>query len=73
MPAQEMRALWHPTRAQILELLKGEAATRSQLIASTGAPFAEVAYHCRALCNSGCARRSPGSGPGDADPRYEAI
>jgi hypothetical protein len=73
VPAQEMRALWHPTRAQILELLKGESATRSQLVDSTGAPFAEVAYHCRALCNSGCARRSPLSDPGDADPLYEPI
>jgi len=73
VPAQERRALWHPTRAQILELLKGEPATRSQLVDFTGAPFAEVAYHCRALCNSGCARLSPSSGPGDVNPLYEAV
>lgn len=73
MPTQEMRALWHPSRAQILELLKGEPATRSQLVESVGAPFAEVAYHCRALCNSGCIRYADSSGPGAGDPLYEAI
>ncbi|HET7052369.1 MAG TPA: winged helix-turn-helix domain-containing protein [Solirubrobacterales bacterium] len=73
MPTQEMRALWHPTRAQILELLKSEPATRLQLVDDTGAPFAEVAYHCRALCNSGCARRSPSSPPRDPNPLYEAV
>lgn len=73
MPAQEMRALWHPTRARILELIKAGPAARSQLVEAAGAPFAEVAYHCRALCNSGCARYAPSSGPDAADPSFEAI
>ena len=72
MPTQEMRALWHPTRARILELLKAEPATRSHLVEAAGAPFAEVAYHCRALCRSGCIQTSEASGPDSDDPLYEA-
>jgi hypothetical protein len=73
VPIQEMRALWHPTRARILELLNSAPAARSQLVEAGGAPFAEVAYHCRALCNSGCIRYIDGSGPDSADPRFEAA
>jgi hypothetical protein len=73
VPTQEMRALWHPTRAGILELLKTEPATRSQLTEAVGAPLAEVAYHCRALCNSGCAKHADSSGPDADDPLYEAA
>jgi hypothetical protein len=68
-----MRALWHPTRAQILELLKTESATRSELVEAAGAPFAEVAYHCRALYRSGCIQYVPPSGPDTPDPRFEAV
>lgn len=73
MPIQEMRALWHPTRARILELLKSGPATRSQLTESAGAPFAEVAYHCRALYRSGCTQYAESSGPDADDPLYEAV
>lgn len=73
MPTQEMRAIWHPTRARVLELLKAAPATRSQLTEEAGAPLAEVAYHCRALCNSGCIRMAEGSGENAEDPLYEAI
>jgi predicted ArsR family transcriptional regulator len=73
VPTQEMRALWHPTRARILELLKSEPAKRSQLVDSVGAPLAEVAYHCRALCRSGCIQYAGSSGPESDDPLYEAI
>lgn len=73
MPTQEMRALWHPTRARILELLKAEPAYRSELVEQAGAPFAEVAYHCRALCNSGCIRYANSSGPDSPDPHFEAV
>lgn len=73
MPTQEMRALWHPTRAQILELLKTEPATRSQLVKAAGAPFAEVAYHCRALCRSGCIQHVESSSPEADDPFFEAV
>lgn len=73
MPTQEMRALWHPTRARILELLKTAPATRSELVEAAGAPYAEVAYHCRALCRSRCIRYAPSSGPYAEDPRFEAV
>lgn len=73
MPTQEMRALWHPTRARILELLKTAPATRSQLVVAAGAPYAEVAYHCRALCRSGCVQYAESSGPETPDPLFEAV
>jgi hypothetical protein len=73
VPTQEMRAIWHPTRARILELLKVEPTTRSQLTAKAGAPYAEVAYHCRALLHSGCIRYARPSGFESDDPLYEAI
>jgi hypothetical protein len=73
VPTQEMRALWHPTRARILELVKTEPATRSQLTESIGAPLAEVAYHCRSLCNSCCIKYADSSGPDADDPLYEAA
>jgi hypothetical protein len=73
VPTQETRALWHPTRARIFELLKSRPAARSQLVEAAGAPFAEVAYHCRALQRSGCIRFAEGSGPDSADPRYEVA
>lgn len=66
-----MRALWHPTRARIVELLRSGPAFRSRLTAEAGAPFAEVAYHCRALCSSGCIKHAESSGPDADDPVYE--
>jgi DNA-binding transcriptional ArsR family regulator len=68
-----MRALWHPTRARILELLNAEPTTRSHLAESAGAPYAEVAYHCRALCGSGCIQYAESSGPDSDDPLYEVV
>jgi DNA-binding IclR family transcriptional regulator len=73
VPTQEMRALWHPTRARILKLLKSASAARSHLAETAGAPHAEVAYHCRALCRSGCIRYAEGSGPYSDDPRFEVA
>jgi DNA-binding transcriptional ArsR family regulator len=73
VPTQEIRALWHPTRARILELLKSAPATRSRLVEAAGAPYAEVAYHCRALRSSGCIEYGEGSGPDSADPLYEVA
>lgn len=72
MPTKEMRALWHPTRARILELLKSAPASRSQLTAQAGAPRAAVAYHCRVLCTTGCITHADSSGPDAGDPVYEA-
>jgi len=68
-----MRALWHPTRARILELLKTAPTTRSQLTESVGAPYAEVAYHCRALYRSGCIQYAQSSEPESDDPLYEVA
>jgi len=73
VPTQEMRALWHPTRARILELLKSTPAARSYLVEAAGAPYAEVAYHCRALRRSGCIQYVEGSGPDSDDPFYEVA
>lgn len=71
MPTQEMRALFHPTRARILELLKSGPSSRSSLTEDAGAPFAEVAYHCRALTRSGCIRFAPSSSADSEDPVFE--
>jgi hypothetical protein len=68
-----MRALWHPTRARILELLKAAPAARSHLVEAAGAPYAEVAYHCSALCRSGCIQHVEGSDPDSDDPFYEVV
>jgi hypothetical protein len=68
-----MKALWHPTRAGILEFLSSGPAQRSQLTEATGAPFAEVAYHCRALRNSGCIEHAEGSCPESEDPVYQTA
>jgi hypothetical protein len=73
VPTQEMRALWHPTRARILELVKTAPATRSQLTKDAGAPLAEVAYHCRSLCRSRCIKYAASSGPDADDPLFEAV
>lgn len=73
MPTQEMRALWHPTRVQIFDSLKTGPATRSQLAKACGAPYAEVAYHCRSLRHSGCIKYGERSGPHSADPLYEVA
>jgi hypothetical protein len=73
VPTQEMRALWHPTRARILDLLNVGSASRSRLVESAGAPFAEVAYHCKALCRSGCIQYTESSGPDSDDPVFEAA
>lgn len=73
MPTQEMRVLWHPLRVAIFGLLKTEPATRSQLAKACGAPYAEIAYHCRALRYSGCIKYGEHSGPTSDDPLYEVA
>ena len=73
MPTQEMRALWHPTRARIVELLKAGPAERSRLVEAAGAPFAEVAYHCRALVRSRCIRYTPGYNAESENPVFESA
>jgi len=73
VPTQEMRALWHPTRARIVELLKAGPIARSRLTESVGAPYAEVAYHCRALIRSRCIRFAPGYTAESVDPVYQSA
>ena len=73
MSAPQMRALWHPIRARIVEQLKSGPAPRSHLTAEAGASIAEVAYHCRALCSSGRIKHADSSGPDAGDPVYEAL
>jgi hypothetical protein len=68
-----MRVLSHPTRTRILELLKAGPASRPELAEGAGAPYAEVAYHCRALCRSRCIRYAPGSSAESEDPVFEAA
>jgi hypothetical protein len=66
-----MRALFHPTRARILELVKSGPHSRSHLTELAGAPLAEVAYHCRALTRSRCIRYAPGYRCDSEDPVFE--
>jgi len=73
VPIREKVALCHPTRARIAELLRTGPATESGLAESIGAPYPEVAYHCRALRRSRCIRYAPSSGPESVDPTYEAV
>jgi hypothetical protein len=71
VPAQEMRVLCHPTRARIVELLKAGPSSRTDLTERSGAPLAEVAYHCRALVRSRCIRFAPMSNADSENPVFE--
>lgn len=73
MPIREKVALCHPTRARIAELLRTGPATEKALTKTIGAPYPEVAYHCRALRRSRCIRYAPLSGPESDNPTYEAV
>jgi hypothetical protein len=48
-------------------------AVQSHLTESAGAPYAEVVYHCRALCRSGCIQYAESSGPDADDPLFEVV
>lgn len=73
MPTQQLRALWHPTRAQILELLMSGPATRSQLVEASGGALAKIAYHSRVLCRAGCIQPGESTDPDSPDPLYEIV
>jgi hypothetical protein len=73
VPTRQMRAIWHPTRAQIYEQLMAGPATHSQLAAAVGAPYAEVVYHCRTLHECGCVRYIESPDPGCDDILVELI
>ena len=71
MPTQQLRALWHPTRAQILELLTSGPATRSQLVEASGGDLAKIAYHSKVLCRAGCIQPGEPAESDGTDPLYE--
>jgi DNA-binding transcriptional ArsR family regulator len=71
VPTQEMRALFHPTRARILELLRAGPSARTSLTESAGAPLPAVAYHCRTLLRSRCIRFAPTYNADSEDPVFE--
>ena len=71
MATEEARAIWHPLRARILELIVCEPTTLSQIVETTGEEPAVVAYHSSVLCSAGCIQ--PVEPPPDpSDPLYEA-
>ena len=74
MPTQEMRVIFHPPRARILELLKGGGpAACTALSERACVPLAEVAYHCRALLRSRCIRFAPTFSFDSENPVYEVA
>jgi predicted ArsR family transcriptional regulator len=74
VPAQEMRVIFHPTRARILEMLKGSGpADRPSLAERAGVPLASVGYHCRALLRSRCICFAPTFSLDSENPVYEVI
>lgn len=73
MPTQQLRAIWHPTRARILELVMAGPKTRSQLVKTVGGPLAKVVYHSRVLCRAECIKLAESSSPEDDDPLFEVV
>ena len=73
MPTQQLRAIWHPARARILELLMRGPATRSQMIKVAGGSLAKISYHSRVLCRAGCIQLAASSDPNSDDPLYEIV
>jgi predicted transcriptional regulator len=73
VPTQQMRAIWHPTRARILELVMAGPKTQSQIVKAVGGPLAKVAYHSKVLCRAGCIQRAGSSSSDSDDPLYEVV
>jgi hypothetical protein len=74
VPAQEMKVIFHPTRARILEMLKGGGPAACPSLAERACvPLAEVAYHCRALLRSRCIRFAPTFNVESENPVYEVA
>ena len=73
MPTQQIRAIWHPARARIYDLLTRGPATEVELIKAAGGPRARVAYHSRVLCRAGCIRRSDRAHPDSGEPTFEVV
>lgn len=73
MATQQLRAIWHPTRAQLLELVMKGPTTQSQMVKAAGGSAARVSYHSRVLCSAGCIQVAESSSPDSDDPVYEAV
>jgi hypothetical protein len=69
--SRQTRALWHPLRARILELIIRGPVTLSQISAAVREPAAKVAYHSTVLCGAGCIQAVEVESPDSADPLYE--
>jgi hypothetical protein len=68
-----MKVLFHPTRARILEMLKGSGpADRPSLAERGSVPLAAVGYHCRTMLRSRCIRYAPTFSADSENPVYEA-
>jgi hypothetical protein len=70
---QQMRALWHPTRARMLELLMAGPATQSEIVEAAGGPLAKIVYHNRVLCRSGSIQLAKSPDPDSGDPLFEVV
>jgi predicted transcriptional regulator len=70
--SRQTRALWHPLRARILELIIRGPVTLSQIATAIDEPIAKVAYHSRVLCGAGCIQAVEAESADAADPLYEA-
>ena len=70
MPSRRTRAIWHPLRARILELIVRGPATLDQIAAAVEKSPETVAYHSRVLCGAGCIQAVEAENP-FADTLYE--
>lgn len=67
----QMRALWHPLRAEIYKVMLRGPATLSQIADSVKRPVDNVAYHSALLCKAECIHEVEGAGFDATDPLYE--
>ena len=71
MASRQTRALWHPLRARILELIIRGPIILSQIAVAINEPAAKIAYHSAVLCGAGCIQPVEAESPDSADPLYE--
>jgi hypothetical protein len=69
--SRQTKALWHPLRAQILELVVRGPVTLSQISTTVGASADKVAYHSTVLCDAGCIQPVALEHPSSTDTLYE--
>lgn len=75
MQSEQLRAIWHPARAQIFETLTKGPANLSELVQASGGrrQFAKVVYHSRVLCRAGCIQTVESPGSDSSDPLFEVA